>query len=366
MNTAGTQERLLFVGTYNRGDSEGIYTFRMDAASGHLESAGPPTAASDPSFLTIHPGGPYLYAATEDRGADGRVEGSVNAYAIDPKSGALQHVNRQPTRGGTPCHLDIDRAGGLILVANYTGGTVAVMRTRSDGGLEPPSHVVAHEGASGVDPDRQEGPHPHSINLDAAGRFAVAADLGQDRVLSYRLDADQGKLASADQPSVATKPGAGPRHLDFHPSGRFAYLINELGSTITAFAYDGSSGALRELHTVPALPGGFAETNYCADIHISPSGAFVYGSNRGHDSIVIYSVDGDTGMLSYVGHEPSLGKWPRNFAIDPAGETMLVANEHSSNLVTFRIDGETGELEPTGYTADVPNPVCVKLLAEAG
>ena len=361
MTTMSGQDRLAYVGTYTRGDSVGIYVFRMDAASGRLEPVGGPAPASDPSFLTIHPQGRYLYAATEDEGADGRPEGSVNAFAIDPASGALEHLNRQLTHGGTPCHLDIDSAGRLLLAANYTGGTLAVLPTRSDGRLEAPTHVVAHRGSSGVNSDRQEGPHPHSITLDPAGRYALAADLGLDQVLSYGLDADRGKLVPNDPPWVQTEPGAGPRHLDFHPNGRFAYLINELDSTITAFAYDPSSGALREIHTVPALPEGFVGANYCADIHVSPSGGFVYGSNRGHDSIVIYAVDGETGRLSYVGHEPSLGKWPRNFAIDSAGEIMLVANENSSNLVTFRIDQHSGELEPTGHTAEVPDPVCVKL-----
>jgi 6-phosphogluconolactonase len=257
--------------------------------------------------------------------------------------------------------MSVDATGRFVLVANYGSGSVCVLPIGRDGGLGDAADVVQHQGSS-VNPRRQQGPHAHSITLDAANRYAFAADLGIDKVMVYRLDTASGKLIPNDPPWAQVKPGAGPRHFDFHPSGKYAYLINELDSTITAFAYDASRGIIREIQTVPTLPADFRGASTCADVHVSPSGKFLYGSNRGHDSIVIFRIDEATGRLSYVGHELTQGKTPRNFAIDPTGTFLLAANQNSDTIVTFRIDQQTGKLTPTGHVAEAPMPVCLKLM----
>jgi 6-phosphogluconolactonase len=344
---------LVFVGTYTRGASEGIYVCRMDPATGGLEQVATASGIANPSFRALHPHSPHLYAVHEGG------EGSVSAFAMDAESGELTHLNQQPSGGAGPCHLTVDQTGRSVIVANYGSGSAAVLPIDDDGRLAPPSHVVQHEGSS-VHPQRQEGPHAHSVTIDPSNRFVFVADLGVDKVMIYELDLDAGKLAPSEVSSVGVAPGAGPRHFDFHPSGRYAYLINELGNTIVAYQYDGASGALTEVQTVPTLPADFDGRSTCADIHVAPSGRFVYGSNRGHDSIVIYAIDGETGSLTYVGHEPTGGETPRNFGIDPTGTLLLAANQNSDTIVAFRVDEESGRLSPTGATAFVPAPVCVK------
>ena len=244
-------------------------------------------------------------------------------------------------------------------MANYSSGSVAVLPVMKDGRLVEASDAVQHEGAS-VNASRQKAPHAHSITLDPANRYAFAADLGTDKVMIYRLDAARGKLIPNKPPWACTKPGAGPRHFAFHPSGKYAYVINELDSTMMAFTYDGSRGSLTEIQIAPTLPEGWEGTNYCADVHVHPGGRFLYGSNRGHDSIVIYAIDPSTGRLALRGHGPTLGKAPRNFAIDPTGTFLLAANQDSDNIVVFRIDPATGLLSPTGHELKLPKPVCIK------
>lgn len=359
MTTSRNKEALVYVGA--RGTSEGIYVYRMDASSGALTYASKATGLNSPSFLAIDPRERYLYAVHEAGEPGDGASGAVSAFSIAGETGELTYLNSQSSGGTGPCHLIVDRTGRYVLVANYRGGSVAVLPILGDGRLGQATGFVQHHGSS-VNPERQEGPHAHSIMVDASNRFAFAPDLGQDKVLVYRLDVAHGKLAPNQEPWARLKPGAGPRHMAFHPNGRYIYVINELDSTLSVFSYDGTKGALRELETVSTVPGDFDGTNYCADVHVAPSGRFVYGSNRGHDSIVIFAISEATGKLTLVAHAPTQGKWPRNFAIDATGRFLLAANQQTDSIVTFRINGNTGKLEPTGHVTEVAVPVCVKLV----
>jgi 6-phosphogluconolactonase len=314
--------------------------------------------------VAIHPGGRFLYAVSEAR-ERGTPSGAVGAFSIDPRTGKLAHLNRQSSVGAGPCHLTVDRTGRFVLVANYGGGSVAVLPIDGEGRLGEATDFVQHQGGS-VNPRRQSGPHAHSVTLDPANRYAFVADLGLDKVLIYRLDLERGKLTANEEPWVQVTAGAGPRHFAFHPKGRHAYLITELANTVIAFAYDGARGVLGEMQTVPTLPVGFQGTTYAADLHVSPSGKFVYGSNRGHDSIAIFAVEQESGRLTLVGHEPTRGRTPRGFALDPTGSFLLVANQDSDSVVTFRVDRDTGRLSATGDVVEVPAPVCLKFVTLAG
>jgi 6-phosphogluconolactonase len=353
----------VYVGTYTspQNGSKGIYLFELDARTETLEARGLAGKVASPSFLAVHPNSRFLYAIGELSEFQGKKAGAVSALAIDNDNGKLTLLNQQPSGGQGPCHVTVEPGGECVLVANYTSGTVAVLPIDDDGRLGPPKSIVQHEG-SGPNTKRQEKPHAHSINLDAAGRFAFAADLGADKVFIYRLGAGDGSLVANDPPAAKLAPGSGPRHFAFHPAGRFAYVINELASTVTAFTYDAPRGALGEMQTISTLPAGFSEPSFTADIHVHPSGKFLYGSNRGHDSIAIFSIDRDTGRLTPVGHEPTRGKWPRNFAVDPSGKWLLVANQNTNSLVLFRIDPQTGRLTATGTRAEVPSPACVQFV----
>lgn len=356
-----TRELTLYVGTYTSGKSEGIYIYRMNLATGELRHFSTAKGVVNPSFLAIDPSRRHLYAVNEVTDFKQKPEGAVSAFSIDRQTGDLTFLNQQSSQGGAPCHLVVDRAGKYVLVANYVGGNVAVLPVQPDGRLGAATTMIQHHGAS-VNVQRQEGPHAHCVMLDAADRHAFAVDLGIDKIMIYRFDAARGKLTPNQPPSVGMKAGAGPRHFIIHPNHKTAYVINELDSTITAFAYTSASGALRAVQTVPTLPAGFSGFNTCADVHISPSGKFLYGSNRGHDSIVVFAIDERTGKLRYVQHEPTGGKTPRNFAIDPTGAYLLAANQDSDTIHTFRIDPREGRLTATGLVAAVPAPVCLKLI----
>ena len=349
---------LLYVGTYTHTDSEGIYRYFMDPASGELTAAGVAARTEEPSFLAIHPDLHTLYAVNETMEYQGKPGGAVSAFHIDPDGGDLSFLNKQATHGGAPCHLSVDATGRFVLVANYAGGNLAVFPVQADGSLNEASDVIQHEGSS-VNPRRQQEPHAHSINLTPDNRFAIAADLGIDKLMVYRLDLERGKLLPHDPPYATVEPGSGPRHFTFHPNGRFAYVINEIGSTVTAFAYDADGAVLQEIQTISTLPAGWEGNSSTADIHVSPSGRFLYGSNRGHDSIAIFAVDAQRGTLTVVGYESTRGRTPRNFAIDPTGTFLLAANQGTNNIVVFAIDRESGALEPTGVEANVPMPVCL-------
>lgn len=345
-----------YVGTYTRGKSKGIYLLPIDPATGAM---GPPRLVAEmanPSFLAVDDSARCLYAASEQKA------GRVAAFAIDGKTGDLAPLNDQPSLGSHPCHVSVRPGGGLVLAANYSSGSVCVLPVEADGRLGKPSDLVQHKGSS-VNPRRQKGPHAHSVTPDAAGRLAYVADLGLDKVMIYRIDAAKGKLLPNDPPHAAAAAGAGPRHLAFSPSGRRAYLINEMGNTLTAFECE-PSGGLRETETVPTLPAGFTGRSTTADVHVAPSGRFVYGSNRGHDSIVVYAVDEATGRLTHTGHQHTGGRTPRNFAVDPSGRLLIAANQNGDNLVAFRLDPESGRPTPTGHVAEIPAPVCVRILPD--
>ncbi|MGH9968788.1 MAG: lactonase family protein [Pyrinomonadaceae bacterium] len=351
------RERTLYVGTYTSGKSEGIYVYRMDRASGELKGFNS-IKSVNPSFLAIDRSKRYLYAVNEVNEFDGKPGGAVSAFAIDSATGNLRFLNQQASLGADPCYLTVDRRRKSLLVANYTGGNVAVLPIQRDGSLGPATDLKQHVGSSTK--EQQKGPHAHCVILDASDRHALAADLGIDKVMIYRFDKTTGRLRPGKQPWAPLQPGAGPRHLTLHPGGKYAYVINELDSTVTAFKYDGVNGTLSPLDTVSTLPANFSGSSYCADVHVSPSGRFLYGSNRGHDSIVSFAIDQRMGKLKQLEHVSTEGKWPRNFTIDPTGRFLLVANQHTDNVVTFRIDTQTGRLKPTGRVAEIPVPVCLK------
>jgi 6-phosphogluconolactonase len=352
-------ELTLYIGTYTSGRSEGIYAYRMDPATGALTRFNS-FKSVNPSFLAIDRSKRYLYAVNEVSEFLGKASGGVSAFAIDGASGNLRLLNEQATQGADPCYLTIDHKKRNLLVANYTGGSVAVLPIRSDGTLARCTDLKQHEG-SGVK-EQQKGPHAHCIILDRLERHALAADLGIDKVMIYRFDQSTGKLTPARQPWTELQAGAGPRHLTFHPNRKYVYVINELASTLTALKYNEVNGTLSQIETVSTLPGDFSGTSYCADVHVSPSGKFLYGSNRGHDSIVVFEIDPRTGKLELIEHVSTGGKWPRNFTLDPAGRFLLVANQRTDNVVTFSIDSHTGRLKATGHVEEIPSPVCLKFV----
>ena len=354
------RELLLYVGTYTKGKSVGIYLYRLDLGDGSLKHAGTTEGVVNPSYLTIDRARRRLYAVNEVEEFEGAPGGAVSAFEIDPQSGALRLINRQSSMGGAPCYLTAADSGRFILVANYSGGNVAVLPVLKGGGLGGATHVEQFKG-SGPDRGRQEAPHAHCILLDRSNEHAYACDLGTDRLMSYSFDRRTGRLTPGAQASVSLKPGAGPRHLTLHPNGRAAYVLNELDATVTAFALDGRRGTLGELETLSTLPADFKGANSAADIHVAPGGNFLYCSNRGHDSLAAFRIDPGNGRLTPLGHTPTGGKTPRNFVIDPTGNFLLAANQNSDTVVTFRADPQTGALRPTGHKAEIPTPVCLKL-----
>jgi len=346
----------VYVGTYTDGASRGIYRLTFDAAAGTLTEPVLAVDTTNPSFLAVHPSGRFLYAAGEISSFGGAPTGKVSAFAIDARTGRLDLLNEQPSEGADPCHLVVDKTGRNLLVANYSGGTVAVLRIDADGRLTRASSVRVHEG-TGPDKGRQEKAHAHGIYLDAAERFGLSPDLGADRVFVYRFDAAKGTLEPHG--AAPLEPGSGPRHLAFHPSGRFVYVINELRSTVTAFSYDAEKGALATLQTVSTLPAGFAGENSTAEVEVSPDGRFLYGSNRGHDSLAVFAVDPSSGRLTAKGQVPVGGNTPRHFTIDPSGRFVLAAHQGSGTIAVLRIDPATGLPGAGGAKVRVDRPVCL-------
>lgn len=357
---------LVWFGTYTGGpaNSEGVYVSRFDAATGTLTAPVLAAPAKNPSFLAVHPTLPVLYAVSEVADADGKPSGAVLAFAIDEAKGTLTPLNHQSSGGKGPCHVTVDRTGRVALAANYGSGSVICLGIAADGSLEPvvegpTGGFIQHEG-KGPNPQRQEGPHGHSINPTADGRFAIACDLGTDQVLVHALDVGKATLAPHGFGSVP--PGAGPRHFAFHPGGRHGYSVNELDRTVTAFAFDPQAGTLTAIQTLSTLPADVTDTKgfSTAEIVAHPGGRFLYASNRGHDSIAMYAVDQGGGRLTFLGTEPTRGKTPRNFVIDPTGKFLLAAGQNSHTVTVFAIDQETGRLEFTGQSLDVPSPVCIR------
>ena len=352
-------DMLVYVGTYTSGKSEGIYLYRLKLTSGELEEVGTTKGVVNPSFVALSPSLRYLYAVNEIEDFKGSKNGAVSSFAVDQRTGGLRFLNQESSLGGSPCYLEMDRSGRFVLVANYTGGNVSVLPVHRDGSLGPATDVKQFEGSS-VNRERQEGPHAHCIMLDAANTFAYACDLGGDKIMIFRFDGQRGVLSPAAPPWVKTKPGAGPRHLAFHPSEKYVFVLNELNATVTVFARNRTNGGLEEVQSAPTLPSGFTGANTTAEVRVSQDGRFLYCSNRGHDSIATFSIDTRNGNLTLMGHESTRGKGPRDFGIVPGGDFLLAANQNSDSIVVFKRDQKTGQLSPTGNVAEVPSPVCLK------
>jgi 6-phosphogluconolactonase len=352
---------IMYVGTYTRPPSKGIYAYRFRRETGEvtpLGEAGLVAETENPSFLAVHPNQRFLYTVNEISRYEGQAAGSVSAFSIDRTTGALTLLNRVSSRGGGPCHLSIDRSGKWLFVANYGGGSVAAFPVHDQGRVGEATAFFQHTGSS-VNKARQSGPHAHEVVVSPDNRFVLAADLGLDRILTYRLDPATGGLAPGDPPFTAIAPGSGPRHLAFRPDGKFVYVLKEMLSAVVSFRYDAARGALTELQTLSTLPDGFSGDNSGAEILAHPGGTFVYASNRGHDSIAGFRIDEARGTLTSLGHTSTQGRTPRGFEIDPSGHFLLAANQNSGTLVIFRVDPKTGGLTATGTSVQVPSPVSV-------
>jgi 6-phosphogluconolactonase len=347
----------VYVGSYGSADKPAIHQLELDLTTGELRAKGQTSGLENPSFLALHPNRQFLYAVSEVSQYEGKSTGAVAAFAVDPKTGGLTLLNRQASEGDGPCYITVAPSGRYLLVANYGGGTAAVLPIGPDGKLGPATSVVRHQG-SGPDKDRQAGPHAHSIDLDRAGRFALVADLGLDKVMVYGVG-ETGALTPHSTPFATLPPGSGPRHVAWGAGGAFAYVINELSSTVATFAYYAAAGTFTSVQNVSTLPAGYHGKSYPAEVAVSADGRFLYGSNRGHDSITTFAIDSSTGKLRATGHTPTGGSWPRHFAIDPTGAYLLAANQKSNSVVVFRIDRATGALTPTGHPIAVVEPACV-------
>ena len=361
-----SDDQLLYVGTYTTPSRrEGVYLVRMNRQSGKLRRVGAVDAGEKPSFLAIHPNGRVLYAVNEVEKYNGKASGAVSTLAVARDTGALTRRNEQPSEGAAPCFVSVDRSGRVVLIANYTGGSVALLPIKADGSLAPPASVVHHTG-TGPNTERQDAPHAHCIITDPSNRFVLSADLGADRVFVYRLDLDGKALRHVEGADGVMRPGAGPRHLAFHTTLPLVFVTNELDSTVATLRFDPESGKLSSLDVHSTLPSGWTGTNYPADIHVAPSGRTVYVSNRGHNSIAVFSVAPATGALALEQVVSTGGDWPRNFSLDPTGRWLLVANQQSDSVVVFARDQEGGRLTPTRQRLAIPSPACLRFRAHVG
>ena len=351
-------DQLLYVGTYTDAKrSDGIYLLRMDPRTGQLRAVGSVDAGPNPSFLALHRNGRLLYAVNEVE------QGAVGAFAIAAETGALTRLNQQPSEGSAPCYVSLDKSGRAVLIANYDSGSVALLPLETGGALARATSIVKHTG-SGPVADRQGQPHAHCIMTDPSNRFALAADLGADRVFVYRLDHDEKSLRRNVGGDAVMRAGAGPRHLAFHPTRPFVFVANELDSTVATLRFDAERGALQVLETRSTLPAGWTGTNFPADLHVAPSGRTLYVSNRGHNSIAVCSIAG-SGALALDQVVATDGDWPRNFSLDPTGRWLLVANQKSDSIVVFSRDEKTGTLTQTSQRIAIPSPVCLRFHAHA-
>jgi 6-phosphogluconolactonase len=317
---------------------------------------------ASPSFLAIDPSLRHLYAVNEIQDNNGEKSGGVSAFTIDRETGKLTFLNEVASRGTDPCHVSLDKTGKYVMVANYSSGSVAVFPVLRDGRLGEATAFDQHKGSS-VNHERQEGPHAHSIGVTPDNHFVLSADLGLDELLVYRFDAARGTLTPNNLPFAKIHPGAGPRHFAISPNGKFVYVIAEMGSLMTAFSYNAAKGTLKELQEISTLSKDFRGENNDAEVVVHPSGKFLYGSNRGDDSIAVFAIDQKKGTLTFIERVSTQGKTPRNFAVDPSGNYLLAANQDTNTVVVFRIDPKTGRLTPTGETIEVPSPVCVTFVA---
>jgi len=354
---------LFYVGTYTEegSKSKGIYAYRFDADTGEIAELGLAAETTNPSFVALHPNGRFLYAVNEVGNYKGPDSGGVSAFSIDRATGKLTFLNEVASRGADPCYITVDKTGKYVLVANYTGGSLAVFPVLEDGTLGEASAFIQHSG-HGANPKRQEKAHAHSIDLSPDNRLAMVDDLGLDELLVYKFDSSKGSLTPNSPPFVKLDAGAGPRHFALSPSGKFAYVVAEMQSTVTALSNDSDSGTLHRLQTISTLPKSFTGQNDDAEIQMYPSGKFLYASNRGSDTIAVFAVDSSKGTLTPIEYTPTQGKIPRSFGIDPTGKFLFAENQKSDNVVVFAIDAKTGHLTPTGKVLDVGSPVCVKFL----
>lgn len=347
-------QRLVYVGTYTeKTASKGIYAFRFDDSTGVLTSSGLVAETPNPSFLTASANGRYVYAVNELQTFGGEPSGSVTAFAADPATGKLTELNVQPTKGAAPCHLVLDKSGRFLAVANYSGGNYSLFPVSADGRLQPAANVVAGQPAEGGGAKALG----HMVGFDSDNKYLITADKGLNQMLVFRFDAKTGQLTPNGTPPVMLPPGSGPRHYAFHPGGRWVFTISEQGATITTFAWDAKTGSLTARSSVPTRPAD-VKTGSTAEIHVHKSGRFVYGSNRGHDSIAVFSV-GNDGALTLVEYEPTRGQTPRNFSLDPSGRWLIAGNQRSDTLAVFSIDQKTGALTPAGELTSAPSPVSI-------
>jgi 6-phosphogluconolactonase len=354
-SVAASREWIVFVGTYTRQASKGIYAYRLNSADARLTPLGLAGESSNPSFLAVHPSQRFLYAANENS------TGTISAFAIDTGTGKLRLLNTVSSRGSGPCHLAFDTTGKWIFVANYNNGSIAALPVAANGTLGEAAVSIQHSGSS-VDARRQSGPHAHSVNISPDNRFLVVTDLGLDQVLVYRFDSRVGSLTPHDPPSIKMAPGSGPRHFAFSSDGKFAWVLNEMNATVASLSYDKTLGKFTQIQIVSALPDDFMGTKSGAEILVHPNGKFLYTSNRGHDSIAVFKLEG--GFLSKSATwVPTRGKTPRNFAIDPDGTVVVAANQDSNNLAIYRVDMKSGGLSSAGDPVEAPVPVSVVFVA---
>ena len=358
VSTCFSREYFAYLGTYSGKGSAGIYLARYESDTGKFTPPQLAAEVSNPNFLAVTPNRKFLFAAADNLGAESKTNSGVVAYAINPTNGALTRLAAVNCGWRGVCHISTDATGRWLLAASYNSGAVAALPIAEDGHIETISAKAVHHG-SGANTNRQASAHAHAVVTDPANRFVLVPDLGMDKVMSYHLDAT---LTPAEPPFTAVAPGSGPRHLEFHPNGKFAYVINELTSSVTTFAYDTAHGALKELQTVPALPAGFTNVSTAAEIIVHPSGKFLYASNRGHDSIAVFAVDEVTGKLTLLAHEPTRGKIPRFITLDPAGKFLFALNQDGGNLVTFEVDASSGKLKAVNEEIKLASPVCLKFV----
>jgi len=354
---AKPKQYLTYFGCYTRKTSKGVHVSRFDPATGKLTEAELAGEVGNPSFVAIHPNNRFLYAVTE-----AGKEGAVTSFSIDRATGKLTKINQASSKGGGPCHLNVDRTGRSLVVANYGTGSTACLAVRPDGSLVESTSFVQHSGTVAL-PKRQGGPHAHSANISSNNKFLLVADLGLDQMLVYKLNPATATITPNDPPFAKLAPGSGPRHFVFHPKNKFAYAINEISCTMTGFKWDGTKGTLTEIETVSTLPAGVARIDKfsTAEVRVHPSGKFLYGSNRGHDTIAVFTIAPD-GKLTLVDNTPTGGQIPRNFNIDPTGRWLLAANQNSDSVVVFAIDQATGKLSPSGNQLKVDTPVCIRFV----
>ncbi|MGI4743027.1 MAG: lactonase family protein [Janthinobacterium lividum] len=363
--TTAHPDYLVYVGTNVASAQENtIYLYRLNTGTGALTAVSAQQGGAQPTYLAMDAGHRYLYAVSETQSFEGKNNsGGVSALAIDQHTGALTLLDQQPSLGASPCYISLDRSEKNILVANYTGGNVALLPRQANGQVAPPTDTDQHQRPTGPHKN-QDNPHAHCIITDPANRYAFAVDLGTDKVYGYHLDPAHGKLGLPATVAFAAQAGVGPRHLTFHPNGRWAYLENELASSLTALTYNAAAGTFQEIQTLTTLPAGFAGDNSGADVHVSPDGRFVYTSNRGDNSLAVFAIDGGSGRLTLVQHVSTQGKTPRNFALDPSGQVLLVANQNSDNVFTYRVDKQSGKLTATGQSVQLPSPMFVEVVAD--